>query len=122
MSAAADLLRVAPGVPCIECGARHRTWKTLAQCLYPRARKVYDDFGTGPWAAVHQFRQPHERADCPDLSLFPTQEQAQTWLDGEHPGGRPCCGSCARSGRRSVVRVGARIFGASPFKAWRRGR
>lgn len=109
---------------CPSCGARHRTWASLTRCLYPRARGVYDDDG-GPWVAVHQMRQPADKADSPYLTLFPTRVAAEESLRGAHPDERPCCGSCAKSmwaGRRSlyVARVGDRIFGASPFKAWRK--
>ena len=39
----------APGQCCRRFGRRYQTWRTIAQCRWPRALWVQ---GSGPWASV----------------------------------------------------------------------
>src|SRR5262249_3775717 len=36
-------VRAAPGTPCPRCGARHRRWHVLVDCLWPRAVWIAGD-------------------------------------------------------------------------------
>jgi hypothetical protein len=68
--------------PCPNCGARHRTWRTLAECRWPKAIWVY---GNGRWASVSDCRP------AVTVELHPTREsaeQAKRIIDTTACGGR----------------------------------
>jgi hypothetical protein len=56
-----------PPVTCRRCYRRHRHWRTVAQCRWPRVLWV---MGTGPWASV-SYCHP----GC-TVQLYPTEAEA----------------------------------------------
>ena len=74
-----------------DCPIRHRSWRTLARCVWPRAAWV---IGEGTHALV---------AQCLPLTvcLYPTRPEAQTALDRLNAWG--CGGTC--TGQHSIESI-----------------
>src|SRR5438132_827319 len=57
-----------PAVPCCRCGRRHKNWRTIAECCWPRAEWIT---GFGQWASVSL---------CPrgvTVQLYATRDEAE---------------------------------------------
>lgn len=83
-----------PGESCWLCGARHRTWQTVARCYYQRADHIDGD---GEWVAVDEHRVVSRRVH---LHLHATPEEAHRWIEAKGH-----CSGTHQSFR--VVRMGA---------------
>jgi hypothetical protein len=80
-----------------DCGVRHRTWKVLAQCEWPRAAWVS---GSGPWAFLSRCPHgPHD--DVLTVTLCRTEGSALAYRGQMDLMG--CGGRC--EGRHEVVRL-----------------
>lgn len=75
------------------CDARHRTYRTTAKCLWPRA---YWIAGDGPYATTARCR-PHVLT----VELWPTREAAEAAMRAIGASG--CGGACVR--RHELIRL-----------------
>ena len=89
------------GLPrCSRCGRRHRSYRTLAPCRWPRAGRIDGD---GPWAVV----------SCSGytVTLWPTLDDAEAcvaMLDQTHCGHR-----CYRGARHRVIDLARLVSGVA---------
>lgn len=83
------------------CTAAHRTARTTAHCVWPRAVWIVERDGGGPWASVSYCRGPYCRGDQTSVVLAPDEATARrlvAWIDD-----LGCGGGCTR--RHRLVRL-----------------